>query len=171
MKSSRLSIINSSSLKRLFEPSGPSFIFIIAVVTAMMGCHQRLHYHHFLAVDNTCWSVTDTLHFAPVEVAQDGLYTITAGVRFRDSYPYRDLWLVVEQRSLDMAQMPHRDTVHVILSDRKGQWLTQGVVLHTTEDVVAATRLYKEHAYEFLVYHIMADQNLAGVSDIGLKIE
>ena len=130
MKSSRLSIINSSSLKRLFEPSGPSFIFIIAVVTAMMGCHQRLHYHHFLAVDNTCWSVTDTLHFAPVEVAQDGLYTITAG-----------------------------------------QWLTQGVVLHTTEDVVAATRLYKEHAYEFLVYHIMADQNLAGVSDIGLKIE
>lgn len=149
----------------------------MAIVALLVACHGRRTYHSYQAVDAQCWSATDTLRFTPDALSEDGLYSLLAGVRVNEHYPYRDLWLVVEQRTPSAATTtsPHtehvsRDTLHVLLTDAKGNWLTQGVVLHTSEDVVTATRLTHDNPPEFLVYHIMRDQNLKGVMEVGLKI-
>lgn len=144
--------------------------FVMAA--ALTACHDvHLPYHHFITTDPSGWTVTDTLRFAPVTVNSDGKYTITAGVRVDDRYAYRDLWIVVEHRSDEVLQKAHRDTVHLILADSKGKWLTQGVVLHETQETVATTALTTTDAHEFLVYHIMNDQSLVGINEVGLKIE
>ena len=145
--------------------------FLLTLSLLLLGCRDHRVYHHFLPVKTTCWTVTDTLRFTPDAMKSDGLYTMKAGVRVNDNYPYRDLWLVVEQRATAPHREPaRRDTVHIILADSDGKWLTQGVTLHETEEVVAASRLAKDCTYEFLVYHIMKDQNLIGVSDVGLSL-
>lgn len=146
-----------------------SFLVLAAV---LVGCHDvRLPYHHFIATDPSGWTVTDTLRFAPVTVSSDGQYTITAGVRVDERYAYRDLWLVVEHRCPEALQPAHRDTVHLILADGYGKWLTQGVVLHETMETVTTRALKTTDAHEFLVYHIMSDQSLVGVNEVGLRIE
>lgn len=144
--------------------------FLMMLSLLLLGCSDHRVYHHFVPVNTTCWTVTDTLHFTPGVLKSDGLYTMKTGVRVNDHYRYRDLWLVVEQRAKQPQMAARRDTVHIILADSKGNWLTQGVTLHETEEVVAASRLAKDCAYEFLVYHIMKDQNLEGVSDVGFSL-
>lgn len=144
----------------------------LVLAALIIGCQGvRLPYHHFMATNALGWTVTDTLRFAPVTVNSDGQYTITAGVRVDDRYAYRDLWLVIEHRCPEALQPAHRDTVHLILADSQGKWLTQGVVLHETNEMVTTRALTTKDAHEFLVYHIMNDQSLVGVNEVGLKIE
>lgn len=114
--------------------------------------------------------MTDTLRFTPENIGYEGDYCVSVGARVEDHYGYRNLWLVVEQRALKGLRAAHRDTVNLILADSNGTWLTQGVVLHVAEEEVATTRLDKDGKYEFLVYHIMNDQQLVGVNDVGVTL-
>ena len=114
--------------------------------------------------------MTDTLCFTPENMDYDGSYRVGVGVRVDGHFSYRNLWLVVEQRTLTEPRTAHRDTVNLILADSEGSWLTRGVVLHEAEEEVVTTRLEKDKRYEFLVYHIMSDQELVGVNDVGLSL-
>lgn len=146
------------------------FIIAVTAVLAIMGCHERRTYHHYQPVNTSCWAMTDTLRFTPENIDYEGDYRVSIGARVDDHYAYRNLWLVVEQRTLKGLRTAHRDTVNLILADSHGAWLTQGVVLHVAEEEVATTRLEKDECYEFLVYHIMSDQHLVGVNDVGVTL-
>ena len=141
----------------------------VAAVLVFMGCHERRPYHHYQSVNAPQWAMTDTMRFTQDQIEREGDYTVGVGVRVNDHFAYRNLWLVVEQRS-KKGLVRHRDTVNMILADSKGTWLTQGVVLHETEETVGKTRLERDEAYEFLVYHIMSKQQLVGVKDVGLSL-
>ncbi|MCR4995354.1 MAG: gliding motility lipoprotein GldH [Bacteroidales bacterium] len=146
------------------------FFWLLTIATFLFSCQSRRTYYQYQAVDDRCWSATDTLYFVPDTFTQDGLYTLKAGIRFNEHYPYRDLWLVIEQRTTKPVVSARRDTLHLVLANNEGRWLTNGVVLHEAEETVATSRLNMDDAYEFLVYHIMRDQNLTGVTEVGLKI-
>lgn len=144
----------------------------LVLAAVIVGCQGvRLPYHHFMATNALGWTVTDTLRFAPVTVNSDGQYTITAGVRVDDRYAYRDLWLVVEHRCPEALQPAHRDTVHLILANARGRWHTAGVVLHEAEKAVRIVDLDKKESPEFLVYHVMREQEIQGVYDVGVRLE
>ena len=154
---------------RLFISHYPLLIIAIAVVVVIMSCYERLTYHRYQSVSTT-WAVTDTLHFIPEDIDYKGNYRVSVGVRVDDRFGYRNLWLVVEQRTLNGNHSRHRDTVDIILADSRGGWLTEGVALHTAEEEVGTTHLEQDERYEFLVYHIMNDQQLAGINDVGLLL-
>ena len=153
----------------------------------LIACHGRRTYHHFEPVDPTGWTVADTVRFRPETIDEDRLYTLSVGVRFADSYAYRDLWIVVEQRAGRRQPAPltpygdkprrtaltpvRRDTLHMILADSKGKWLAQGVAMHEAEEVITAARLSKDYDTEFLLYHIMRQQTVQGICEVGLKIK
>lgn len=156
--------------RRLFFFHSALLIIAITTVVAIMGCHGRRPYHHYQSVGTSRWTMTDTMRFTPENIEYEGDYTVGVGVRVNEHFAYRNLWLVVEQRSKKGPVRAHRDTVNMILTDSKGTWLTQGVVLHEVEETVGRTRLEKDEAYEFLVYHIMSNQQLEGVTDVGLSL-
>lgn len=129
-----------------------------------------LTYYEFQPVDAHQWRCTDTLRFVPDTATLAATNELSLSLRLGQQFAYRDLWLVCEQRS-DSLLRPHRDTVHFILADARGRWQTTGVVLHEALLHVRNINLDKKESPEFLVYHIMREQGIQGIFDIGLRLE
>ena len=141
----------------------------------LVGCRPRTSYFTFQPVNPDGWTCTDTLRFTPPEATADGRFSLNLVVRFNNHLEYGDLWLVVEQRlrAADerMRYLPHRDTVHLVVANEAGKWLTPGVVLHEEEAFVGLPHLLKGEALEVLVYHVMREQELQGLTEVGLRME
>lgn len=136
----------------------------------MTASCDRPVYYGYQPVNPEGWHSTDTLRFELVEVPNDGWYSMSLGVRYTNTFPYEDLWLVMERRHGDHYR--HRDTVHLEVLQNASNWASQGNILHEREEMVAATRLTAQQMpIELLVYHIMRNQSLTGISDIGVKVQ
>ena len=151
-------------------------IFIAAAtLAAAVACRQgrpmpAMLYYEFKPVDAHAWRCTDTLRFRPDTATLPRKAALSISLRLGQQFAYRDLWLVCEQRS-DSLMRPRRDTLHFILANARGRWQTTGVVLHEASLGVRNVSLRNSESPEFLVYHIMREQTIQGVFDVGLKIE
>ncbi len=144
-------------------------------LVAIVACGGRrpmpaLTYYEFKPVDPHAWRLTDTLRFRPDTATLAPAAELSMSLRLGQQFAYRDLWLVCEQRS-DSLQRPHRDTVHFIVANARGRWHTTGVVLHEAEKPVRTVNIQEQESPEFLVYHIMNEQEIKGVYDVGLRLE
>ena len=148
---------------------------VVLLASFVVGCRPRTSFFAFQPVDLEGWSCTDTLRFMPPSATADGRYSLNLVVRFNNHLQYRDLWLVVEQRlraaDQRMRYLPHRDTLHLVVANEAGKWLTPGVVLHEEEAFVGLPNLLEGEALEVLVYHIMREQELQGLTEVGLRME
>ncbi len=124
--------------------------------------------HAYLPISDACWTYTDTLRFHLPPVESSRLYTFSVGIRANDRPSYRDLWVVVEQRTSGMCR---RDTTHLFLASDRGAWHSPGVVLHDIEQVVAAARYEQGEEADILLYHIMSSQEVDGIVEAGIKVE
>ena len=147
---------------------------VVILLTLFVCCGRRpmpaLTYYEFQPVDAHAWRLTDTLRFSPDTSILALSNSLSLSVRLGQQFAYRDLWLVCEQRSDSLLQ-PHRDTVHLILANARGRWHTAGVVLHEAEKAVRIVDLDKKESPEFLVYHVMREQEIQGVYDVGVRLE
>ena len=139
----------------------------VATLAASVACRQgrpmpAMPYYEFKPVDAHAWRCTDTLRFRPDTATLPRKAALSLSLRLGQQFAYRDLWLVCEQRS---------DTLHFILANARGRWQTTGVVLHEASLHVRNVSLRNSESPEFLVYHIMREQQIQGVFDVGLKIE
>ncbi len=81
------------------------------------------------------------------------------GLRHTDAYPYRDLWLNVNQ-----------DTVHIYLTDSVGHWKGKGIgELRSLIQTVSFSH-QKDSIKDIRITHIMTDKTLIGIHDIGIRI-
>lgn len=152
-----------------------TLLYYIAVVVAVFaaqscGSGQRraaMSFYEFRHVEAQAWRCTDTLRFAPDTALLATDNALSVSVRLGQQFAYRDLWLVCEQRSGHTVR-PQRDTLHFILADNRGRWHTSGVVLHEASLDVRDVHVEKDKPLEFLVYHIMREQEIRGVYDVGL---
>jgi len=139
------------------------------------SCRPRTTFYTFQPVPLEGWACTDTLRFSPPTATADGRHSLNLVVRFNNQLKYRDLWMVVEQRLEDenqhMRYLPHRDTLHLMVANEEGKWLTPGVVLHEEEAFVGQLHLLENETLEVLVYHIMREQELQGLTEIGVRLE
>lgn len=88
-------------------------------------------------------------------------YQYEIGIRHKDSYKYRDLWLTINQ-----------DTLHLYLADSKGNWEGTGIgEIRQLTYPIEIHSLNQDSIQEFHITHIMEDNPLYGIHDIGLKIE
>lgn len=147
------------------------------VVPLLWGCRPRTLFYEFQPVTTEGWCCTDTLRFAPLSVPEEGGYSLNLVVRFGNRFQYRDLWMVVEQRLQEvgakhrMHYLPHRDTVHLVLANEEGKWLTPGVVAHEEDAFVGQLHLLETETLEVLVYHIMSEQELQGLTEVGIRLD
>ena len=146
-----------------------NLVFLLCAF-ALCAC-ERPTLYEYQAVPQEGWLCTDTLRFELDEIPHDGWYALTLGVRYTNTLPYDDLWLVMERRQGEHYR--HRDTLHITaLQNDSVNWQSQGIVLHEREELVTATRFTTQQMpIELLVYHIMRSQSLTGISDIGVKVQ
>lgn len=138
-----------------------SKVWFLFVALLTVSCQNNILYHSYQPVQTTGWDKNDTLVYSLPQALpyQPHLYEI--GIRHKDSYPYRDVWLTINQ-----------DTIHLYLADSIGNWIGNGI--GETRQItfpVQLSQIPQDSIKEFRITHIMQDHPLNGILNVGLKIE
>lgn len=132
---------------------------------------EQTVYHSYQSIPERGWGKSDTLVFkVPMP---DSLKTLKlfAEVRNENQYPYRNLYLVVSQNLQDSIAF-QTDTLELTLADKEGKWTGTGWgnLFQSTLSIGTAVIRHSGN-YTFKVSQGMKDDQLIGISDVGIKIE
>lgn len=138
-----------------------NIILCLLILFLAHSCQENTYYHTYQPVDSTGWNKHDTLFYPlPASIDHES-YQVEIGVRHKDSYPYRDLWLTV-----------NHDTLHLYLADSTGYWTGKGIgnLRLFTQDI-NLSNAFKDSIQDICITHIMSENPLVGISDIGIQIK
>lgn len=148
-----------------------SLLPVLLVTTLVLfSCRPGSIYNESEQIPGQEWKADNTISFsAPVSDTLNA-YDINLVVRSTSSYPYRNLFLFVETRSPDGYRI--KDTVEYFLADEKGNWYGSGLGDINDLSVPFKTNvLFPDTGkYIFNIRHGMREEDLSGVSDIGIQI-
>ena len=135
---------------------------LLAVVIIAAACQRNTIYHSYQPVNHTGWEKSDTLLYS----LNDTLTNISSnqfyiGIRHKDSYKYQDRWLTI-----------NNDTVHLQLADSAGYWYGNGIgeLRHLIFPISTQFLHLEDSITEIRICHIMEDNPLKGIQDIGIEI-
>lgn len=135
--------------------------FLLVIVIILAACHEHTLHHSYQPVNASGWDNADTLHFNTGKFdEQPRTHQYRIGIRHKDSYPYRDIWLTVGS-----------DTLHLYLADTEGRWLGQGFGEMRQLSLPVSLNAPSDTTGRTSITHIMQHNPLPGISDIGLYIE
>ena len=112
------------------------------------------------------------MRFRVDSLAASGNYCLNLGVRTSamHSYPYRTLWLRVEQRWHN-PETTQTDTIELSFVDSEGNFLGQGVSLYTFTQTAGQLHLQVGQSADITVNHLMRSEMLEGVEAVGICLE
>ena len=146
-------------------------LYLIILLSAFLcaACGSRPLLYSYQTVNEEGWMCTDTVRFAVDGLSAAGTYDLRVGVRCNNLYAYQNLWLVVERRTASAPN--HRDTLQLQLIDEASGELTASNILHTQEQTVGTFSVRQpQQPIELLVYHVMEEQLLKGVTEVGVSL-
>lgn len=116
------------------------------------------------------WSKKDTLRYNVPITDSLRILDITAEVRNEDNYPYRELYLIVSHNLEDSTKW-ESDTLKFTLTNASGRWNGKGWNLYESKPIALkqAANRHPGH-FMFKVIHAMKDNQLKGISDVGIHI-
>ena len=143
-------------------------LFIAGFHTA---CDEQTVYHSFQSLPTEGWQRNDPLVFN-VSVADSAtLYNVSVEVRNRNNYPYQNLPLLVYYDSPEAPNIK-RDTLELRLADNAGIWLGDGWGgLYQSTLPAGFVRIGKAGEYRFKIIHLLPDEVLPGINDVGIKLK
>lgn len=134
--------------------------FLILTLLLTVSCQKNTIYHSFQPVNAAGWNKSDTLFYSLPEAITSPSYQYEIGIRHKDSYKYRDIWLTINQ-----------DTIHLYLADSIGNWEGHGIgEMRQLTFPVQINPSPQDSIKEFRITHIMQDNPLYGIHDIGIRI-
>lgn len=136
------------------------YILLILWLT-VSGCQNKTYYHSYQSASIAGWQKNDTLIFSLPKTINPSDYEFEIGIRHKDTYKYRDLWLTIND-----------DTLHLYLADSIGNWKGKGI--GNTRQLTSpwkTNKVYQDSIAEFRMIHIMKDSILHDIQDIGLQIK
>lgn len=147
-----------------------SFVFLCAVIF-LTSCNKNVIYSKYHTFKNNEWSVKDKAVF-DVEINDtQSLNNVNLMVRHADGYPFNNLFLFVTSKYPDGKVKV--DTMEVILSNQKGEWLGSGAgdIYDFKVPIKKNVRFPLAGKYQFIFEHGMRSDPLPLVMDLGFEIE
>lgn len=137
----------------------------------LVACETNTIYHSYHHLPNGRWNKNDTLLFTHKISDSAALYKVSLEIRYQDYYPYRNLFLFI-QRNTANSSFFITDTVEYILATPKGKWKGSGLgTLHQITFPYHTFSLPQNRNYSFKIGHVMKEEVLDGINDIGICIE
>lgn len=135
------------------------------------ACQQQTVYHSFQPLPKEGWSKGDTLTFTlPKEQLTPGTYRMDVEVRYRPSFAYRTLWMVV-YRSQGDTRPPLVDTLHCELVSKDGKLTGDGINSYYQQHcTLTGVQLDTTYTPIVRVAHYFKKGRIEGLSDIGIKL-
>ena len=137
-------------------------------VLPLSGCDTDTVFHQYCHVAPDGWERNDTLRLYTDTLRQDGTYQLSVGLRCNDDYPYKNIWIVIENQFAP-PRLAWCDTVECQLVDSLNR-MQRGIRVYQYDTPSGCRQLKKGQAGRFRVWHCMRQENLPGIMDVGIRI-
>ncbi len=144
---------------------------VVTILLCSCGGADRVGYSRFVDVPADGWAPELTFAFDPEDsdtTRASEAYDLVVSVRYTGAYPYRELWLTLEE----FAQEGYlrTDTIQLRLTDGRGHPIGRGKLgLYSVADTVRRNFRVPE-GYHVEIGHALTDEDLEGVRNIGLTL-
>ena len=148
-----------------------NFLLAIVISLCCVSCHKNDVYFQYNAVNPAGWSKDSAYTFEVPIMDTLASYNIYVNIRNRGEYPYQNMWLFLHKLTPDSIQST--DSIECYLADNRGKWLGSGI-----GSVYEMPVLYQQNVrfktagtYKYKIVQGMRDDVLAGINDIGIRVE
>ena len=134
----------------------------------LCACGEQPIFHTFQTVSKQGWNAKDTLYFKASIPDSQSLYTLSVEIRHRNNYPYQNLNLAIGYRLPD-STFSTLDTLYLNLVNKKLDWKGNGGSnIYQVSFPIGAFHATKVGIYTFQITHLMPDDVLPGLMDVGI---
>ena len=147
----------------------PSLVVVFSLL--MMSCDKNRVFDQYVKIPDYTWSNKNIIHF-DVNIADTvNAHNIYINVRNRSQYPYSNIFLFITTYAPNGEYA--RDTFEITLADNRGKWLGKGVgnVWSLQVPYLKNIKFPYRGIYIFDIEQAMWDNNLADITDVGLRVE
>lgn len=164
---------NSMRSNRLY------IIGMITVALALVACNGKTIYSHYEPTPIEGWERSDTLVYSNIVIKATADYKEEIGLRINDAFPFRSLFLVVEQHvrhngqwSVVNGQQPivKTDTLSCRLIDKNGNVKGRGLSYYQYNFHLTTLRLNAGDTLDIRIRHHMKREILPGIANVGMTL-
>jgi len=145
--------------------------FVIFISIMAVACTSNDVYFQYNPVALKGWS-KDSLYGFDIPITDTtAVYNVYVNVRNRGEYPYQNLWLFLSKTTPD--KIMSKDSIECYLADQRGKWLGSGLgsIMEMPVLYQQNVRFKTKGTYHYKIVHGMRDSILAGINDIGMRVE
>lgn len=146
-------------------------ITLLVILLIFFSCDRTRVYDYSKSIPDQKWHM-DSLFFFEVPITDTiSLHNFYLNIRHNTDYPYSNLYIFIS------TQFPgnsiSRNTIEIILADKKGKWIGKGIGKIKDNQVLLrkSLRFPRKGNYIFGIEQAMRKTELEGIEDIGIRIE
>lgn len=146
-------------------------IKILLYFTFFISCTSNVYYNEFYSFKKEIWNLDDIKYFNVTIDDTTALYDIYINIRNTGDYPYQNIFLFINVNA--PVNYYYSDTFEILLADELGKWYGKGIGNNFSQKVIYKRNVKFPYRgiYRFDIQHGMREENLKGISDIGLLLE
>ncbi|MCI6160871.1 MAG: gliding motility lipoprotein GldH [Prevotella sp.] len=143
---------------------------VLSMAALLTSCEFKTVYDKYQHTPLAGWEKNDTLFFSVPKMPHAGDFRMEVGLRTDESFPFRSISLVIEQR-LYPSNIVMTDTIRCELTNQKGYIKGNGVNFYQYKFPLKDIRLNRGDSLQVSIRHAMRRETLPGISDVGFKIK
>lgn len=144
------------------------FSFVITII--LVGCGKNAFYEQYADIPEGSWNKDSLVHFKVEVEDTTSFYNFYLHLRNNNDYPYSNFYSFLTLTFPNKKSS--KDTLNLPLADLTGKWLGTGI-----GEIKTTTFLFKERlrfplkgSYIFTLRQGMRNENLMGITDVGLQV-
>lgn len=148
-----------------------TLLLLLLVAGIFVACDSKRAYEHNDTIENESWNIKK-VYTHEFEIADSmQWYNMYLNVRNTTDYKYSNLFLYVT------TTFPHgqqaKDTLECVLADTQGKWFGKGNGKFKDCRIVFKPKFRFSQAgkYNVQITHGMREQDVTGISEIGIRLE
>jgi gliding motility-associated lipoprotein GldH len=148
-----------------------ALILLLAMAGFLMmaACDRSVVYNHYEHVDNEGWERNDTIHFYVPPIKQAGTYHQQLMLRTNNQLPFLGISVIVEQDIYPVGRKL-RKRIDCKLVEQNGHVIGSGISCYQYTFDVDSVQLNEGDSLHMYVMHYMKQENMQGISDVGILI-
>lgn len=145
-------------------------LYCVCIVMGFTSCDTNTPYYHYAHTPIDGWEKNDTLRYDVQPLKKGGEHQITVALRLNGAYPFRKLYLIMEQDIYPRLQYK-TDTICFDVTSKEGRFTGNGISYYQYTVPVCREHFMENDSIHITIRHAMKRDILPGISDIGIKLE
>ncbi len=145
-------------------------LYCVCIVMGFISCDTNTPYYHYAHTPIDGWEKNDTLRYDVQPLKKGGEHQITVALRLNGAYPFRKLYLIMEQDIYPRLQYK-TDTICFDVTSKEGRFTGNGISYYQYTVPVGREQFMENDSIHITIRHAMKRDILPGISDIGIKLE